>query len=249
MRRFLHISIIVVTLTFTLQNEKAKADNHQPPVSSEAGSDTSTFKQRETAEQQILKAYSGLSATSRPTYAVFKNAMMGYLNLRSRNALKNSNLLTIIDYSLASVEKRLWVIDLKNSKVLWNTLVAHGKNTGDNYARSFSNVSESLMSSLGFFVTGNIYNGRNGMSMIMNGIEKGINDNAIARAIVMHGADYVSPAFIKKHGRLGRSWGCPSIPVEVRESLINTIANGSCMYIYYPDKKYFSNSTMVGAAK
>lgn len=249
MQRILHISIIVVTLIFTLSNEKAKADNNQPPVSTEVGTDTSSFKQQESSEQQILKLYASLSASVRPAYDAFKNAMMGYMHLKSSNALHKPDVITIIDYSLSSVQKRLWVIDLKNMKVLWHTLVAHGKNSGENYARTFSNVSESLTSSLGFFVTGNIYNGRNGMSMIMNGIEKGINDNALARAIVMHGADYVSGSFIQKHGRLGRSWGCPSIPMELKEGIMNTIANGSCLFIYYPDNKYLSRSTVLRSSK
>lgn len=245
----LRIPIIVLTLIFTLTNEEAKGNNNQPPVSTETGSDTSTFKQKETTEQQILKIYSGLSASARPAYDVFRNGVLGYINLRNKDVLKKPDIITIIDYSLSSVQKRLWVIDLKNSKVLWNTLVAHGKNTGDNYARDFSNVSESLKSSLGFFVTGNIYDGRNGMSLILKGLEKGFNDNALARAIVMHGASYVSGSFIEKYGRLGRSWGCPSIPEEVKEAMINTIANGSCLFIYYPDKKYLSSSPVLSNTK
>ncbi len=249
MQRFLSLSFLILSLNFTLTNEEAKANYHQPVVSTKAGSDSSAFKTREAAEQQILKIYSGLSASARPAYDVFRKGVLGYINLRSKNVLKNPDIITIIDYSLASVQERLWVIDLKNSKVLWNTLVAHGKNTGENYARDFSNVSESLKSSLGFFVTGNIYDGKHGISLILKGLEQGYNDKALARSIVMHGANYVSGNFIAKYGRLGRSWGCPSIPEEVKEAMIRTIANGSCLFIYYPDKKYLSESPVLRNAK
>jgi hypothetical protein len=249
MKKFFLFSFLIVILNLTLSHEEVKADHTQPPLSTEACSDSGSGKQQETVEQQILKIYASLSASTRPAYEVFRKGMVGYINLRSKNAIQKQDIITIIDYSLSSVQKRLWVIDLKNSKVLWNTLVAHGRNTGETYAKNFSNVSESLMSSLGFFVTGNIYNGSNGMSMILKGLEKGFNDNAMARAIVMHGADYVSGSFIKKTGRIGRSWGCPSIPQEVRDGIINTIANGTCLFIYYPDKKYLSSSPVLSGSK
>ena len=136
---------------------------------------------------------------------------------------------------MSSNSKRLWVIDLKNNTILYNSLVAHGKNTGEEFANSFSNASESNKSSLGFYVTGEIYQGKHGMSLRLDGLEKGVNDNARARGVVMHAADYVSQGFVKIHKRLGRSQGCPALPTEFTEKIINKIKDKSCLYIYYPN--------------
>lgn len=159
-----------------------------------------------------------------------------------KGAVNRSNLLTVIDYSLPSSQPRLWVFDLQNRKLLFRELVAHGKNSGLDVATKFSNVSGSLSTSLGLFVTGGTYIGRNGYSMRMQGLEKGVNDKAWERAIVMHGAPYVSSAIARSLGRIGRSWGCPALRPEVARKVIDTIKGGSPIFAYYPEKSWLSTS-------
>ncbi|MCZ2084365.1 MAG: murein L,D-transpeptidase catalytic domain family protein [Flavobacteriales bacterium] len=174
---------------------------------------------------------------------VFSKAFIGFTNLKKEGKLdEDSHLLTICDFSLSSKEKRLWVIDLNEKKVLYNSLVAHGKNTGEEFAQKFSNTESSLQSSLGFFITETTYNGSNGYSLKLLGMDSGYNDAAFKRAIVMHGADYVSEGFIKSQKRLGRSWGCPAVPRALAEPIINTIKGKNCLFIYYPDEHYLSSS-------
>ena len=173
------------------------------------------------------------------SFEVFNTAVNGY---RKMERIKKKDILTIVDFSKPSTDKRFFVIDIFNRKLLYHCFVAHGKNSGDNFAVSFSNKTESLKSSLGFFMTAETYSGKHGYSLRLDGLEKNINDNARAREIVIHGADYVSQQFIDKHGRLGRSWGCPALPVEISREVIDKIANGSCLFIYGKDKSYFVNS-------
>lgn len=151
--------------------------------------------------------------------------------------------LSVIDYSLPSTAKRFWSFDIINNKLLYNDLVAHGKNTGANHAKYFSNVQGSKKSSLGLFKTGATYTGRNGYSLYLNGLEKGINDLAYKRSIVMHGAKYVSQDFINKHGRLGRSWGCPAFTQTIAKEIIDTIKQDQYLFIYYPDDNWLKNSS------
>jgi hypothetical protein len=172
-------------------------------------------------------------------FEVFNRALLGYGQIEN---LKKKNLISIIDFSLASTEKRFYVIDLENRKLLYRCYVAHGKNTGENSAKNFSNESKSLKSSLGFYLTAETYTGINGYSLKLDGLEKNINDNARAREIVIHGADYVSEDFIKRYGRLGRSWGCPALPPEILKEVVDKISNGSCLFIYADDKFYNENS-------
>lgn len=185
-----------------------------------------------------LQAY-GLSQNA------FEWAVKGFHYLESHKQLRKTNLLTIIDYSQPSTQKRLYVLDMVSGKLLFHTLVAHGKNSGYNYAGSFSNEEESLKSSLGFFVTKGTYTGANGYSLKLKGCEPGINDKALERAIVMHGADYVSQDFIRSQGYLGRSYGCPAVPVAVHKKLIDKLKNGSCIFLYYPAKNYVSRSKIL----
>jgi L,D-transpeptidase catalytic domain len=173
------------------------------------------------------------------SFEVFNTAILGYHKIENLN---KKNIVTIIDFSKPSTEKRFFVIDIENKRLLYECFVAHGKNSGDNFAESFSNQSESLKSSLGFFLTAETYSGDHGFSLRLDGLEKGINDNARAREIVIHGAEYVSGEFIKKYGRLGRSWGCPSLPVEVSKEIIDKISGGSCLFIYGDDNYYKKNS-------
>jgi hypothetical protein len=173
--------------------------------------------------------------TNMPSFECFDLAIKGFMDLQSKKELKNS-ILTIIDFSFSSNKKRLWVIDLVQNKVLYHTLVAHGKNSGEEFASAFSNKEESYKSSLGFYLTGEIYQGKHGKSLKLDGVEKGVNDKARERAIVIHGADYVNQNFIKNHGRLGRSLGCPALPEELNASIIEKIKNKSVLFIYHPSR-------------
>lgn len=165
-----------------------------------------------------------------PQYDSFSKAMDGFDVLKEKQIIQ-SNILTIIDFDLPSTQKRLWVIDMDENKVLFHSLVAHGKNSGELNAESFSNENESYKSSLGFFVASETYQGSHGLSLKLDGLEKSKNDNARSRAIVIHGADYVSESFIREHNRLGRSFGCPALPLELTKSIISTIKNKSCLFI------------------
>jgi hypothetical protein len=177
---------------------------------------------------------------------VFEKAVEGYLKLKASQCLsEEKNILSIADFSLSANQERLWVIDLSAKKILFHTLVAHGRNTGEEYATHFSNQPESYKSSLGFYVTGNTYQGQHGLSLYLDGLEKGFNDEARKRAIVIHGAHYVSQSFIEQHGRLGRSLGCPALPMGLHEKIIQKIAHQTCLFIYYPQKDYFSKSPLL----
>ncbi|MCS5422854.1 MULTISPECIES: murein L,D-transpeptidase catalytic domain family protein [Psychrilyobacter] len=165
----------------------------------------------------------------------------------SKIDIKNKEVLTIIDYTKSANEKRLFVIDLKKEKVIFDTYVSHGKNTGGEFAKTFSNNIDSLQSSVGFFKTSTTYTGRNGYSMRLDGLEKGINDNAMRRNIVIHGAKYATESYINKYGRLGRSWGCPAVPLNLSKDLINSIKGESIVYIngdlnnYQKKTKFYMN--------
>jgi hypothetical protein len=175
-----------------------------------------------------------------PNKEIFDRALSAYEQLNNQKDIKPT--ITIIDFTKASTEKRLWTIDLQNQKLLYHTWVAHGQNTGDNFAQKFSNKHNSHQSSLGFYITGKTYIGKHGLSLKLHGLEPGINDQAESRAVVMHGADYVSENFINRVGRLGRSHGCPAIPMELHRELIQTVAEGSLLFIYFPDENYLANT-------
>jgi len=193
-----------------------------------------------TATKSVSSAaaiYDMLNANSftMPNLESFSEALEGFYALKNKGIIQK-DILTLIDFSKSANTKRLWVIDLKTNTILFNTLVAHGRNTGEEYAQTFSNAAESFKSSLGFYATGEVYNGKHGLSLKLDGLEKGINDNARERAVVVHGADYVSESFIKGNKRLGRSQGCPAIPVELNEKIINVIKDKSCLFIFHPSR-------------
>jgi hypothetical protein len=181
-----------------------------------------------------------------PDQDVLDLALSGYNRAVAAGEIPPSSLLTIIDYSRPSTENRLFVADPATGDILHASLVAHGKNSGLNLATRFSNEPGSLLSSLGFFLTGESYHGRHGYSLRLHGLEPGINDNALERYIVIHGADYVSRKFAAEHGRLGRSWGCPALPVESTREVIDLIKDGTCVFIYGNDSTYLENSVYTG---
>ncbi len=156
--------------------------------------------------------------------------------------------LAVIDYSRPSTEPRLWVFDLNQGRLLFEELVAHGRGTGERFARQFSNVEGSRMSSLGLFRAADTYDGANGYSLRLHGLEQGFNDRALERAIVMHGAPYVSKAFADRQGRIGRSWGCPAVRSEVARGMIDTLKGGALLFAYYPDRKWLAESSFLQCA-
>lgn len=172
---------------------------------------------------------------------LYQKALAGFSRISSQTGLKKK-LLTIVDFSKPSSEKRLFIIDVQTEKILIHTYVAHGKNSGEKMANRFSNTDASYQSSLGFYMTGGTYSGSNGYSLRLIGLEPGINDNAERRAIVMHGAPYVSEEVIKNTGRLGRSWGCPAVSQKEHKQIIDLIKGGSCLFIYAPEKQYLTSS-------
>lgn len=174
-------------------------------------------------------------------YAVFNQAFAGYNSLE----LTNKKLLSIIDFSKPSNEKRFFIIDVENHKLLFQTLVAHGKNSGLTNATRFSNRMGSHKSSLGFYRTGKSYVGKRGYSLQLEGLEKGINDNARLRGIVIHGANYVNERFITgNNSMIGRSWGCPAVSNKISREIIDLIKGGSCLYIYAEDEVYQERSRL-----
>ncbi len=177
------------------------------------------------------------------SYEVFANAYKGYLNLKNSGLLNTAKeIITVCDFNLPSTEKRLWVIDILSGKVLFNTLVAHGMGSGDEYARSFSNEENSHQSSLGFYVTGDTYNGEHGLSLKLNGMDYGFNDAAMSRGIVVHGANYVSETYIAGNAKLGRSWGCPAVPDKLKQAIIKVIQGGTCLFIAHSDNMYLRSA-------
>ena len=180
-----------------------------------------------------------------PALPLIQTALAGYEMLIEEQCIRRPEVITIIDFSLPSNKERLWVLDLIQGKVLFRCLVSHGRNSGELMAENFSNIPGSCTSSPGFYSTGETYIGKHGLSLTLDGLEKGINDKARARTIVMHGADYVSNDFIRKYGRLGRSFGCPAVPEELSKEIIQTIKGGSCLFIYVPKTSYSSNSPII----
>jgi hypothetical protein len=161
-------------------------------------------------------------------------------------AVARPSTLTVIDYSKPSTAKRLWVFDLRSRELVYEELVAHGQGSGDNLARTFSNEPETHQSSLGLFAAQNTYIGKNGYSLRLKGLDVGFNDKAFDRAIVMHGAPYVSEAFARAHGRIGRSWGCPALPQAVARDVIDHVKGSGLVFAYYPNQRWLAGSKYLG---
>lgn len=195
----------------------------------------------ETKIDEIRTLYNALRLSGKLRYDIFRKALSGH----ARIGFERADIITIVDYTRPSSEKRLFVIDLEIPLILYHTHVTHGLNSGFIHAKNFSNDLGSKQSSLGFFKTAETYVGKYGYSLRLDGLEPGINDLARKRDIVIHGAPYANPANIAKHGYLGTSWGCPALPEETTGQIINTIKEGSCLYIYADDKTYLSQSAFV----
>lgn len=177
---------------------------------------------------------------------VLELGLRGFDRLAASGRVSPDSILTIVDFSKPSLERRMYVIDLKRKKLLFQTVVAHGRNSGTAYARNFSNRPKSLQSSLGFYITRGTYQGGNGYSLLLDGCEKGFNDKARDRAIVLHGADYAEETMGNSlRGYLGRSFGCPAVPMSIHRELIDSIKLGNPIFLYYPDPEYLRNSRIL----
>jgi hypothetical protein len=183
------------------------------------------------------------------SYQVFKYAMTGYFNLRQQGKINDKKLISIIDFTKKSSLKRFYTIDLEALAVKFFTYVSHGKNTGEDEAKSFSNIVHSNQSSIGFYVTGETYVGSKGYSLRLDGMEKGYNDRIRERAVVIHNAAYVSENWIKQYGRLGRSQGCPALPVELGRKIIDVVKDKTVIFAYASDDQYLESSRILDASR
>ena len=222
--------ILLLQPFFPARTPRAEVASHPPVTPSEAVVGQNLFEE--------------MRLGGKVNYLAFCQAVAGYNRINE----KQKEVLTLIDFSKPSTEERLFVFDMKRHKMLYSSVVSHGKNSGGKYATSFSNRNGSNKSSLGFYLTGKTYQGKNGYSLVLDGLEAGINDNARARAIVVHGADYANPSVAASAGRLGRSLGCPALPTKMARPIINAIKGGSVMFIYANNAQYVAQSKLLKGA-
>jgi hypothetical protein len=217
-----------------------------PPLPTCQASASDTEESYASFEQYVQSLYETMGLKKRGLdFYLFRYALIGYFNLKKKGALPKEGIISIIDFRKSCNESRFYVIDLSRQNVLYQTLVAHGRHSGDIYARHFSNTAGSLQSSLGFFVTGDTYNGEYGYSLYLYGMDEGFNDKAKSRGIVIHGAPYVTRAFVKQYGKIGRTQGCPALPAGLHINIINTIMGGTCLFQFYDDKTYLQKSVLL----
>jgi L,D-transpeptidase catalytic domain len=197
------------------------------------------------SKNEPLVSNENLSVKLNINSKAFELAIKGYEKLKQLGQLNNQRYLTIADMSKASSEPRLFIIDMEKQVLVLQTFVAHGRNSGMLFAKNFSNKIGSFQSSLGFYITGSVYNGKHGKSLVLKGVESGINDNSEQRAIVLHGADYANKGFVTEQGYLGRSLGCPAVPEKEVELIIKTIQGASCLFVYAADNSYLKKSSLI----
>lgn len=258
---FWSITMLLITLTIFAINRPSSAEktvvNKQNlkaefvSMKANAGEEkTEAASAEQLFEQYITDTYTSMGLKAAGLSAdVFKKALTGYFNLKDSGKLSaKKNILSIVDFTRSSKSKRLWIIDLAAQKLLFNTFVAHGQGSGNDIATNFSDLANSHMSSLGFYVTNETYFGKHGLSLRLDGVDKGFNTNARNRAVVVHGAEYVSQSAINQLGRLGRSHGCPALPTELTKPIIDTIKDKTVLFINGPEGKYNSAYLNTGDA-
>lgn len=212
---------------------------HKPVSTEKNPVDISSNNVLQAVYEELDLASLGLSKKA------YEFALAGYEALRTGGQLFNEHILSVVDFSLPSNQKRLFVIDLLKGELLFHTYVSHGRNSGKLVAKQFSNKTNSFQSSIGFYTTGETYQGKHGLSLRLLGQEKGINDKALDRGIVIHGADYAEDVVAARQGYLGRSLGCPAVPQSIHRELIQTIRNGTCFFIYAPVLVYSKQSKLI----
>jgi len=225
-------------------NKTTPKKNTPKKTSKEIASVTKKEFKIEGVNKAILSKYLDLEEKNfeKPQLQSFESAFKGYFRLKSEGKI-NKEILTIIDFTQSSTEKRMWVIDMKKNEIIFQTVVSHGRNSGKEYANDFSNVPETNKSSLGFYKTAETYMGANGLSLRLDGLEAGINDNARNRAIVIHGADYADENLGLRQGYLGRSLGCPALPLKNHKEIIEFIKEESCLFIYHDESNDYLNKS------
>jgi hypothetical protein len=234
----------MLTVPALISGKTRKIHKYSRPVAATVSASSVSVASSAMAAADRIYDSLELAATGLSEQA-FEFAWKGYQKLRSKGMLAKDGILSICDFSQSSRNKRLYVIDLTSMKLLINTYVAHGRNTGGEYAKSFSNNPNSHKSSLGFYVTRSTYSGAHGLSLKIDGVERGFNDKALKRNIVVHGSEYVGSSFIDRNPFSGRSYGCPAVPDDESAEVINSIKDGSCLFIYYPNKTYISKSQLL----
>jgi hypothetical protein len=235
--------LVLSLLCFSFANINQQYSSLKVKLSSFENSPRHVKLTRDNFEDSVKQLYDHIDLKSyKLSYNVFKMGMIGYHSLQSEGKVGDRNVITIIDFTKPSTAKRFYTIDLDTKKVKFHSLVAHGRTTGENIAKTFSNKPHSNASSLGFYITGETYVGSKGYSLRLDGQEKKYNGNIRSRAVVIHAADYVSESWIKKNGRIGRSQGCPALPKEINKSVINTIRNKTVIFAYYKDDNYLKSS-------
>lgn len=233
-------------INFSFSYKEIKISRFTSPVHTDSASLVNCLSPGVTSQPETTDVYTLLDLEKKGlTRDAFDLAIKGYNNLLKKRLVHNKNIITVIDFSKKSDQKRLFVIDLRNNKLMYQTLVAHGRNSGLEYATDFSNETDSHKSSLGFYITMNTYSGDHGYALKLKGCEKGFNNKAYDRAIVLHGSEYVTEQFLKSNGYLGRSFGCPALPEKMSKKIIDVVKNGSCLFIYHPSQKYLSTSPVL----
>ncbi len=240
MKPFLVAAVLTVGLVWSVQMQRSGLAGPEPATPGILNDSSS-----QSLDKAIGRLYDEIGLAGVLPRRAFRLAMIGQLNLKGDSLLSSDTVITIIDYTKPSTEERLYVIDLTTKRLVTTSLVSHGKNSGHNRTKSFSNKPGSLKSSLGFYVTAETYHGVHGYSLRLTGVEPGVNDNARRRAIVIHGARYVSTGFAQRHGRLGRSWGCPALPLGQYREIIDIIKQGACLFAYFDDESYLQNSILL----
>lgn len=242
-KHFLWVICALLLLTVTvISGSLANKVDHVSVIKPSEDHSTSATSAKMLFTHYVDEIYNSANlAQSGLDSVVFKKAIIGYYNLKMASLLPvSSTVITVVDFCKPSVTKRMWIIDLQNKKLLLNTWVAHGQGSGDNMANAFSNRAESHQSSLGFYVTNEVYFGKHGRSLRLDGMDEGFNDRARSRDIVLHGAEYVNQNTINQLGRLGRSFGCPAVSVDVVDDVINTVKNKNLLFINGNDNSYTS---------
>lgn len=235
------VSIFVLLISFAKANNPSAAivaEKKDTTVLADSSSVTSTISVAQKMYGELQLGKIGLSKET------VENAIKGYQKLVDSGLVKNTRYLTIVDFGQSSRKKRFYILDMHNNKLAWNTFVSHGKNSGVDMAKNFSNRINSEQSSLGFYVTKATYHGKHGLSLRLGGLEDGFNDNAEARGIVVHGAAYVNSGRVNS-AYMGRSQGCPALPEKEYAPVINLIKGGSVMFIYSPSEDYLQSSPLL----
>lgn len=249
MRKITLLTLLVTSFFFLSDNNLTAVEQPAPPFTGDLVSSRETaagdkaILTRANFEEHLRQLHGELKLQAlNLDYKVFRLAMVGYYALQKEGTLNSKELITIIDFSRPSTDKRFYTIDLKKKEVKYHTYVAHGRNTGQNIATNFSNTPHSNQSSLGFYVTGETYVGSKGYSLRLDGKDGSFNDKIRSRAVVIHAAEYATESWIKRYGRLGRSQGCPALPPDLAKAVIDTIKDKTAIFTYYPDADYLNAS-------